>query len=82
MPFIWPGSTKRIEADRVSASAKSAFPQGNMVAQHLGLRELFDEHVNLGDAPGRANVGHEATTLVQSALAGGGCIEARHPPTS
>jgi hypothetical protein len=45
------------------------------LAQHLGLRELFDEHVDLGDAAGRANVGHKAMTLVHSALAGGDCID-------
>lgn len=45
------------------------------LAQHLGLRELFDERVNLGDAPGRANVGHKAMTLIHSALADGDCID-------
>ena len=45
------------------------------LAQHLGLRELLDEVVSLGDAPGRANVGHKAMTLVHSALAGGDCID-------
>src|ERR1700730_1120536 len=45
------------------------------LAQHLGLRELFDEHVDLGDAPGRANVGHKAMTLIHSALAGGDSID-------
>jgi Transposase DDE domain group 1 len=45
------------------------------LAQHLGLRELFDGHVDLGDAPGRANVGLKAMTLVHSALAGGDCID-------
>ncbi len=44
------------------------------LAQHLGLRELFDEHVDLGDAAGRANVGHKAMTLVHSALSGGDSI--------
>jgi Transposase DDE domain group 1 len=45
------------------------------LAQHLGLRELVDEHVDLGDAPGRANVGHKAMTLIHSALAGGDSID-------
>ncbi len=45
------------------------------LAQHLGLRELFEEHVDLGDAAGRANVGHKAMTLVHSALAGGDSID-------
>jgi hypothetical protein len=45
------------------------------LAQRLGLRQLFDEHVDLGDAPGRANVGHKAMTLIHSLLAGGDCID-------
>lgn len=45
------------------------------LAQHLGLRELFDDLVDLGDAPGHANVGHKAMTLVHSALAGGDSID-------
>ena len=45
------------------------------LAQHLGLRELFDEHVDLGDAPGHANVGAKAMTLIHSALADGDSID-------
>ena len=45
------------------------------LAQHLGLRELFDECVDLGEAPGRANVGHKAMTLIHSVLADGDCID-------
>ena len=45
------------------------------LAQHLGLRELVDNHVDLGDAPGRANTGDKMLTLVASALAGGDCID-------
>ena len=45
------------------------------LAQHLGLRELVDNHVDLGDAPGRANAGGKMLTLVASALAGGDCID-------
>ena len=43
--------------------------------QHLGLRELVDNHVDLGAAPGRANAGDQMLTLVASALAGGDCID-------
>ena len=39
------------------------------LAQHLGLRELVDSHVDLGDAPGRANPGDKMLTLVASAPA-------------
>lgn len=45
------------------------------LAQHLELRELIDEHVDLGAVPGRANAGHKAMTLIHSALAGGDCID-------
>jgi hypothetical protein len=45
------------------------------LAEHLALRELFASYVDLGDAPGRANVGLKAMTLVYSALSGGDCID-------
>ena len=45
------------------------------LARHLGLGELVDRHVDLGDAPGRANAGDKMMTLVASALAGGDCID-------
>ena len=45
------------------------------LAQHLGLGELVDHHLNLGSAPGRANTGDKLMTLVASAMAGGDCID-------
>ena len=45
------------------------------LAHHLGLGELVDRHVDLGDAPGRANAGDKLLTLAASALAGGDCID-------
>ena len=45
------------------------------LALHLGLGELVDRHLDLGDAPGRANTGDKLMTLVASALAGGDCID-------
>ena len=45
------------------------------LAGRLGLRELADAHLDLGDAPGRANAGDKLLTLVASALAGGECID-------
>ena len=45
------------------------------LAHHLGLGELVDHHVDLGDAPGRANAGDKMLTLAASALAGGDCID-------
>ena len=49
-------------------------PPGSL-ALRLGLDELVDQHVDLGDAPGRANPGDKLMTLVASALAGGYCID-------
>ena len=45
------------------------------LAHHLGLGELVDYKVDLGDAPGRANAGDKFLTLVASASAGGDCID-------
>ena len=58
---------------RLVANAELLFPV--TLAQHLGLRELVDNHVDLGAAPGRANTGDKMLTLVASALAGGDCID-------
>ena len=44
------------------------------LALHLGLPQLVDRHLDLGDAPGRANPGDKISTLLASALAGGDCI--------
>ena len=45
------------------------------LAQHLGLPELVQQRLDLGNAPGRANTGDKMMTLVTSALAGGDCID-------
>ncbi len=45
------------------------------LARRLGLGELVNRHLDLGDAPGRANTGDKLLTLVASALAGGDCID-------
>ena len=45
------------------------------LARCLGLSRLVDRHLDLGDAPGRANTGDKLLTLVASALAGGDCID-------
>lgn len=45
------------------------------LVQRLGLCQLVDRHVDLGEAPGRANAGDKMMTLVASALAGGDCID-------
>ena len=45
------------------------------LVHHLGLSQLVDRHLDLGDAPGRANTCDKLMTLVASALAGGDCID-------
>ena len=45
------------------------------LAQHLGLRGLVEEHLHLGTAAGRANVGDKLLTLIFSALTGGDTID-------
>ena len=45
------------------------------LARHLGLPQVVQECLDLGDAPGRANTGDKMLTLVASALAGGDCID-------
>jgi Transposase DDE domain group 1 len=64
-----------VEFDDGHAVANAGMIAPATLAQHLGLRELLDGCVELGDAPGRANVGLKAMTLVHSALAGGDCID-------
>ena len=44
-------------------------------ACHLGLPQLVQECLDLGNALGRANPGDKMLTLVASALAGGDCID-------
>ena len=45
------------------------------LALYLGLSQLVQQRLDLGDAPGRANTGDKIMTLVASALAGGDCID-------
>ncbi len=59
--------------DRLVSDAGLLLPA--TMAQHLGLRDLVDVHLDLGAAPGRANVGDKLLSLVMSALAGGDCID-------
>ena len=58
---------------RLVANAALLLPAS--LALRLGLGELVDKHVALGNAPGRANTGDKLLTLVASALAGGDCID-------
>lgn len=59
--------------ERLVANAGLIAPAS--LSQHLGLCELFDQRLDLGDAPGRANVGHKAMTVIHSVLAGSDSID-------
>ena len=58
---------------RLVANAGLILP--TTLARHLGLPQLVQECLDLGNAPGRANTGDKMMTLVASALAGGDCID-------
>ena len=58
---------------RLGANAGLLLPA--TLAQHLGLLQLVQQRLDLGNAPGRANTGDKMMTLVASALAGGDCID-------
>ena len=58
---------------RLVANAGLILP--TTLARHLGLPQLVDQRLDLGNAPGRANTGDKMLTLVASALAGGDCID-------
>ncbi len=59
--------------DRLVADAGLHLPA--TLAAHLGLKELVDSHLDLGDRPGHANRGDKLLSLVMSALAGGDNID-------
>ena len=65
---------------RLVANAGLMLPAS--LARRLGLGELVNWHLDLGDAPGRANTGDKLLTLVASALAGGDCIDDADAPRS
>ena len=75
--MLSPGSPDRIHVafddHRLVASAGLILPV--TLAQHLGLGELVDNYVDLGDAPGRANVGDKLLALVASVLVGNDGID-------
>ena len=75
--MLSPSSPARLsiafDDDRLVAHAGLLLPA--TLAERLGLRELVDRHLDLGDAQGRANAGDKVATLVASVLAGGDCID-------
>ena len=65
--------TVAFDDHRLVANAGLILPA--TLARHLGLPQLVDRHLDLKDAPGRANTGDKMMALVASALAGGDCID-------
>ena len=65
----------RIAFDDTRLVANAGLLLPATLARHLGLPQLVQEHLDLGEAPGRANTGDKMMTLVASALAGGDCID-------
>ena len=73
-------SSRKLKGLEVVFDDPNAVANGGLVlpitlAERLGLAELVDAYVCLGDAPGHANVGHKALALVASALVGGDSID-------
>ena len=65
--------TVAFDDHRLVANAGLILPA--TLAHHLGPGELVDNHVDLGDVPGRANPGDKLLTLAAASLAGGDCID-------
>ena len=58
---------------RLVANAGLILP--TTLARHLGLPQLVQQRLDLGNAPGRANTSDKMMALIASALAGGDCID-------
>ena len=65
----------RIAFDDTRLVANAGLILPATLALRLGLPELVQQRLDLGNAPGRANTGDKVMTLVASALAGGDCID-------
>ena len=64
--------------DRLVADAGLLLPA--TLAQHLGLQELADSYLDLGDAPGRANAGDKLRSRARSEQARVVCgVSQRYP---
>ena len=72
-PRPHPHRLRPFDDHRLVAKARLVHPA--TLALHLGLPQLVDRLLDLGDAPGRANPGDKISTLVASALAGGNRID-------
>ena len=59
--------------ERAVASAGLLLPA--TLAERLGIEQVTDELVGLGDRPGAARPGRKLLTLVHAMVAGGDCID-------
>jgi hypothetical protein len=59
--------------ERAVASAGLLLPA--TLAERLGIEQITDKLVDLGDRPGRARPGRKLLTLVHALVAGGDCID-------
>ena len=74
LPRTHPGRIQiAFDGHRLVANARLLLPA--TLAHHLGLSQLVQERLDLGNAPGWANTGDKVMALVASALAGGDCID-------
>ena len=64
-----------VQFDDDNAVADAGLLLPATLAQHLGLRDLLDAHINLGSVAGHANPGAKAMTLIASLISGGECID-------
>jgi len=64
-----------VSFDAPSAVAHAGLLLPATLGERLGLRQLIDQHVQLGAAAGAPNPGRKALTVVASLLAGGDCID-------
>ena len=61
-----------VDDRRLVADAGLVLPAS--LAAQLGVRELVDARVKLGEAPGRAHVGRKALSLIAALLGGADCV--------
>jgi hypothetical protein len=65
--------TVAFDDDHAVANAGLLLPAG--LAQRLGIQQLGDELIDLGERPGAAHPGSKVLTLVHTLVAGGDCID-------